>query len=185
MSTTIPAPVPPALPVNIADTTVLSIYRQWHAAIVTCHTTTFGDDKLLDAFVDREIIPCEQQLVDTPATTVRDLAAKTYVLAEYEAGPFSDEIDAMIEAPSSQIETLFGQWQANSVTSDNGMSDAEREALCDEYRRLQVAIVSAVPTTAREVAMQFWCDCDSGGSDHSESFKARMRQLAGIEGGAK
>jgi hypothetical protein len=82
---------------------------------------------------------------------------------------------------SSSIEELFQQWQANSVTSDDGMLDEEREALCDEYRRLQVAIIGAVPTTAREVAMQFWCDCDSGSSHHSEGFQARMLALAGVE----
>ena len=109
------------------------------------------------------------------------LGGGPWVARVYPAGSISHPISLEdSSATASPIAELFRQWQENGATSFDGMSDADGVAVCDEYRRLQVAIVAATPRTPRDLAMQFWCDSDGGCSTHSADFLDRMRALAGV-----
>jgi len=79
--------------------------------------------------------------------------------------------------PQTEIETLFSEWLAVA----NGPQDPDEDDNWGEsrYVRLQAAILAAEPVTPRDVAIQFFVDCDQFGSNSSEHFDALVTRLIG------
>ncbi|MGC4024411.1 MAG: hypothetical protein QM744_04200 [Mesorhizobium sp.] len=82
----------------------------------------------------------------------------------------------------SEIEKLYAEWRAVRDRDCLGWrTEAEANANYAEYRRLQIAIVESglVPTSARELAIQFIVDTDFTGSDWSTHWENIVFGLIG------
>jgi hypothetical protein len=80
-------------------------------------------------------------------------------------------------ATQTEIEALFDRW----LVAANGPQDPAEDENWGEsrYVRLQASIVAAEPTSARDVAIQFFVDSDQFGSENSEHFEVIVTRLVG------
>lgn len=90
-----------------------------------------------------------------------------------------------VAAPAVSPETissLFKQWDENpdakAGADYTGKSQAQLDAIFEEYTSLQQRIIAAVPTTAQEVAQQIIVATDDGASEMPEELFDRLRQMA-------
>jgi len=89
--------------------------------------------------------------------------------------------------PHRPIERLYAEWRAVRDRPNLQLeTDAESEASYAEYRRLQIAIVESglLPTSARDLAIQFIVDTDFTGSHWSEHGEKIVFDLIGEPIGA-
>jgi len=78
----------------------------------------------------------------------------------------------------TKVNALFTEWldAANAAELEPEEDEKWGES---RYVRLQTAILAAEPESPRDVAIQFFVDCDRFGSDFSEHFKALVTRLIG------
>lgn len=89
--------------------------------------------------------------------------------------------EAMPKIPET-IASLFTQWAANPDSQPGadyaGLTQAQMDTIFAEYSDLQRRIIEATPTTAKEVAQQYFVATDGGASEIPEELFERLRQLA-------
>lgn len=86
-------------------------------------------------------------------------------------------VPAVAEPMKTEVEALFAEWLA---VANRPQDPAEDDNWGESrYVRLQACILAAEPTTPRDVAIQFFVDCDQFGSDFSEHFEALVKRLIG------
>ena len=144
--------------------------------------TLAGTALSVDAFVSAAAGIAGAQDEPDPADRIdqmaRDLSAA--LSAEY-GGDFECTIGpdgAISYSWGLPIVALFARWRAAADAANTATTEAEAQRHMAEYFRLQDAIVTTAPASAREAAIQFIVETDNGDSDFSDDFLRRTRSLA-------
>ncbi|WP_432344774.1 hypothetical protein WMC41_16120 [Shinella yambaruensis] len=85
----------------------------------------------------------------------------------------------MADAPSRTIPEMYAEWLATRNRPSTDKTDEEMDKGSTEYQRLQAQIIATEPATPADVAMMYLVDTDYGDSYPSDTFEARVRELAG------
>lgn len=80
---------------------------------------------------------------------------------------------------SANIPTMYAEWVAIRNRPSTDKTDEEMDEGSTEYMRLQAQIIAAEPATPADVAIIYLVDTDDGDSYPSDTFEARVRELAG------
>ena len=82
-------------------------------------------------------------------------------------------------ASSNEIERLFSEWLSVRTEDWSDLGPEEIEARYEVYAHLRDAVREIEPVSARDLAMQFYCEAEAGDSDYSDMFLDKMAALAG------
>lgn len=83
-----------------------------------------------------------------------------------------------IPPAQTEIERLFGRWLDVRDRDTSQQTETEREADFQLYCELQDQITALPPCSAKDLAIQFFVDTNSGDSDYRDSFFSKIAALA-------
>lgn len=154
-----------------------TVLRKWDRPAVTFEGAMAALKLVREEAIDN-MMSCSEVLnsmLDAAIAYFDGRATVEPVVSDFET--LIERFPAAAEPAPTEVEELFGKWLAVA----NGPQDPAEDDNWGEsrYVRLQASILAAEPVTARDVAIQFFVDCDQFGSDFSDHFEALVKRLIG------